>query len=96
MTVDIKKMEEQLAKALKNLTKEDIEKYFPKRNIPFGWVSIEEHLPMWMGVDAEKGYSEYKVKYADGKKGESRVTDHSYWYYMAKDADITHWWNEFD
>ena len=94
MALDWDKMEKQLDKALKNITKEDIEKYFPERNIPVGWVSIEEHLPMWFAIDVAQGYSEYKVKYKDGKESTSGVTDHSTWYYMAKDAGITHWWND--
>ena len=93
--IDIDKMTKLLEKALQNLTKEDIEKYFPERKLPKGWVSIEEHLPYASALDfVEKGYTEIKVKYANGKVGKSGVCDHNIWYYDAKDAGITHWWND--
>ena len=94
MELDLDKMAKQLEKALKNLTQEDIDKYFPDRKVPKGWVSIEEHLPMWYAIDVAQGYSEYKIKYADGKEDTTRVTDHSLWYYEAKERGVTHWWND--
>lgn len=62
--------------------------------VPKGWVSIEEHLPGLQIKDFMQGYSEYKVKFANGKEGKSNVTDHNTWYYRAKEKGITHWWND--
>lgn len=61
---------------------------------PKGWLSIEEHLPMMYAKDIMQGYSEFKIKYADGKEGVARVSDHNIWYYHAKEAGVTHWFNE--
>ena len=86
------------SKALDNMTPEEHEaimkKVAPEDKTPKGWVSIEDALPHWMLLDVEEGYSTYKVKYKDGRESESRVTDHQTWYYMAKDAGVTHWWND--
>lgn len=90
MSIDLDK----LRKALKNITQEDIDKYFPDRNIPSGWVSIEDHLPMMLAEDIEKGCTEYNVRYGDGEEGVTCVSDHNTWYYFAKNNNITHWWNE--
>lgn len=62
--------------------------------IPTGWVSIEEHLPMFLVGDIMQGYSEYIVKYKDGIESVSRVSDHNTWYYHAKEQGITHWFNK--
>lgn len=62
--------------------------------IPKGWVSIEDHLPMWMAEDFMQGGTGYRIKFANGYEGTSMVSDHNVWYYEAKEADITHWWNE--
>ena len=85
---------ESLKKALENITSEEIEKYFPKDTKSKGWISIEEYLPKWMAADVKKGYSKYKIKFEDGAIGETKVTDHSIWYYDAKKAGVTYWWNE--
>ena len=61
---------------------------------PEGWLSIEEHLPaMRMGDLLEDGYRKIKVRFKDGKEDISRVSDHNIWYYEAKEAGITHWYN---
>ena len=86
-----------LDKALKEMTPEEMEKYFPKEDpIPQGWVSIEEHLPMvTVGDVLDNGglYKDILVKDVNGNEFESRVGDHNVWYYMAKEAGITHWFN---
>jgi hypothetical protein len=79
--------------AIRNMTPEDKEKFFPEDTTPKGWVSIEEHLPTWMASDIMEGGTMYKVKYKDGAYGGSFVSDHNIWYYMAKEQGITHWWN---
>ena len=62
--------------------------------VPMGWVSIEDHLPMMLAVDILQGCTKYKVKKADGTETYTCVSDHNVWYYQAKEAGITHWWNE--
>jgi len=78
---------------LDKMTPEDWEKYFPEDKTPKGWVSIEEHLPMMNAIDFIEG-TKYKVKFEDESEGESCVGDHNVWYYLAREAGITHWWNE--
>lgn len=85
-----KKIDESLA----SMTPEDWEKYFPKDTRPKGWLNIEEHLPKMYAMDFAQGYSLFKVKYENGEIGESPVADHNTWYYRAKEAGITHWYNE--
>lgn len=100
--VDRVQLENDMLGNLKNFldscTEEEIaehkEKYFPESTTPKGWISIEDELPAWLGVDVEKGYTSYKVKYDDGRENTSSVSDHNVWYYHAKDQGITHWWNE--
>jgi len=87
--IDLKKLE----KALENITPEEIEEYFPADTRPKGWLSIEEYLPMMRAIDIRKGYTTFKVKYSDGSIRYTRVVDHCVWYYEAKKAGITHWWN---
>jgi hypothetical protein len=93
-----KKIEKLMDKAMDDLEKmspEEREKYFPKDdNIPLGWVSIEDALPMWMSKDIIKGYSVYKVKDKNGDEFDVAVSDHNIWYHYAKKIGITHWWNE--
>jgi hypothetical protein len=88
---------EELRKYLESLTPEQLEeerqKFFPEDTKPKGWLSIEEHLPMFMANDIMQGYSIYKVRDKDGNEFESGVADHNTWYYEAKDAGITHWLN---
>lgn len=94
MALDLDEMSKRLDQALASLTEEDIEKYFPKDTTPKGWVSIEDYLPHCMAMDyIEKGYSTYKVKDSNGTEFETAVTDHNIWYYLAKEQNITHWWN---
>lgn len=91
MALDLKKLQE----AIDNITPEEIEKYFPPDTRPKGWLSIEDYLPHCYAIDfVVKGYSEFKVKYADGHTDVSRVCDHGVWYYYAKEEGITHWLNE--
>ena len=71
----------------------ELMKEFDSIELPTGWISIEDHLPQWMGNDIMKGYTEYKVKDNVGEMT-SRVTDHQMFYYYAKEVGITHWWNE--
>lgn len=94
MPLDLEKLRKAIDEALKNMTQEDIDKYFPSCSRPKGWLSIEEYLPMWLAVDVAQGYSVYKVKDAAGNEFESAVSDHDIWYHMAKEAGITHWFNE--
>lgn len=79
--------------AIRNMSPEDKEKFFPEDTTPKGWVSIEEHLPMWLASDVGQGGSLYKVKNARGRELCSLVSDHNVWYHMAKEQGITHWWN---
>lgn len=92
-----KNMIEKLREHLKNRTPEQIEedrKFFEDKR-PKGWLSIEEYLPSMSAYDfCEKGYSVFKVRYSDGREGESVVCDHNTWYYEARDSGITHWLNE--
>lgn len=89
MGIDFKKFRE----ILDDMTPEEVSKFFPPDTTPKGWVSIEEHLPKMMAIDILTG-TKYKVKYANGEESTSVVGDHNMWYYEAKDAGITHWWNE--
>jgi hypothetical protein len=93
MALDLEEMSRKLDEALANMTQEEIDKYFPPDTRPKGWLSIEEYLPMMCAIDIMQGYTLYKVKDKDGNEFESAVSDHNVWYYMAKDAGITHWWN---
>lgn len=94
MALDLDDMNKKLDDALSKLTKEEIEMYFSD-NTPKGWVSIEDDLPQCLAMDfITKGYSVCRVKDNNGNEFDSHVTDHNVWYYEAKDAGITHWWNE--
>lgn len=84
---------DKMKEAIRNMSPEDKEKFFPEDTTPKGWVSIEEHLPMWMASDIMEGGSRYKVRTADGHEGYSIVSDHNVWYHIAKEQGITHWWN---
>jgi len=88
--IDLKKLKE----AMDSITPEEMEKYFPEDTRPKGWISIEDSLPLMYAIDVVKGYTTYKVKYEDGTIAETGVSDHNVWYYDAKDAGITHWYNE--
>lgn len=49
------------------MNQEDVDKYFPSRNIPKGWVSIEEHLPMMLAIDfISQGFTWYYEAKEDG------------------------------
>ena len=90
---------EKLKKYLDSKTPEELEKEWdemfpPENDPPKGWVYIEDRLPQMYAIDIMKGYSEFKVKYADGKEDITWVSDHNVWYYAAKDAGITHWFND--
>ena len=69
----------------------DYIKNIPK--IPKGWVSIEDHLPVFLTKDVIKGKSTYLVMGRDGNIFKSTVLN-SKWYYLAKETNITHWYNE--
>lgn len=86
---------EKLKKHLDSLSEEELEKVreFFRDDTPKGWLSIEEHLPMWKMDDIEQGYSVYKVRDKDGNEFETAVTDHHIWYYEAKENGVTHWLN---
>ena len=90
----IKKLEE----FLNNMSDEeraDMKEHFKGRDLLKGWIDIEEHLPYCTVDDMiEKGYSTYTVKDIDGNTWKSHVADHTVWYYLAKQAGITHWYNE--
>jgi hypothetical protein len=85
---------------LDNMTeaeKEEMKAFLKGPKIPLGWVSIEDHLPFCSAGDyCDKGYSEYKVKFADGTERLSGVCDHHIWYYEVKAIGVTHWYNERD
>jgi len=87
---------ENLRKHLESLTDEEVEKinekYFTDKR-PKGWLSIDEHLPMMRAIDIIQGYSLFMVKDKDGNDFWTMVSDHNAWYYKAKDAGITHWFN---
>jgi hypothetical protein len=93
MAIDIEKLDKKWNEIITNITPEDIAKFFTDKR-PKGWLSIEEHLPMMFGVDIAQGYSVFKVRDIEGKEFESMVSDHNVWYYLAKEAGITHWLNE--
>lgn len=96
------KKEVSLAAYLDSIPKselEDLKKEYLTENekIPKGWVDIEQHLPMVTGDDyIQHGalFKIVKVKFKDGNESESQVGDHNMWYYVAKEAGITHWWND--
>lgn len=96
MGLDIKKLEESVDKFLDGVTKEDLDKYFKPQNVPKGWVSIEEYLPRWLSEDVAQGYTEYLVKDNKGFEFFDAITDHTAWYYDAKELGITHWFNDKD
>ena len=83
----------------KNL--EEVKKFFEEgrwdKDIPKGWVSIEDHLPKWcIGEKAEDMFAgtPYKVKNKEGLEFMSHVLDHNVWYYGALEQEITHWFNK--
>lgn len=80
-----------------SLTEEDIEnlkkKYFPESNIPKGWVSIREHLPMMLADDILAGGTEYRIKFEDGAEGCAIVSDHNMFKILAIQNNVTHWFN---
>lgn len=98
MGVDFKSMAEKLQEHFDSMTDEELQKeireFFPESTTPKGWVSIEDELPMMMAMDIMEGCTEYKVKFNDETIGVTCVSDHNTWYYYAKTAGITHWWNE--
>lgn len=80
---------------IKDISDEDIAKYFPKDTTPKGWISIEDYLPKCLAMDfITQGYSVYKVRNEIGEESLSRVADHDTWYYRVKEDGITHWLNE--
>lgn len=91
---------EQVRKILDSLTDEQIEKYFPKideSEIKYGWISIEDELPMCLALDfIKQGYTQIKVKNERGDEFITQVTDHNIWYYEMKDLNVTHWYREKD
>ncbi len=94
---NFEKIRKEFKESLANMTQEEkaeLNKLFPPDTRPKGWLSIEDHLPMWLADDLEQGYSVYKVKDKEGNEFESFVTDHNLWYYKAKEAGITHWFNK--
>ena len=93
--LDTKTLAEKIKEHFDNLDEkgwEELREFF-KDDTPKGWLSIEEYLPHWLACDVEQGYSIYKVRDKDGNEFESPVSDHNTWYYMAKQANITHWLN---
>lgn len=94
MALDLKKISKAIDDALKNMTQEELDECFPPDNRPKGWISIEDSLPECLAIDVLNGGSIYKVKDKNGKEFESKVCDHTMWYYEAKEAGITHWWHE--
>ena len=91
-----KTMVEKLKEILDNQTPEEhaatVE--FFRDKTPKGWLSIEEHLPKFRAMDIMQGCSIYKVRYADGHEDETCVSDHTMWYYLAKEEGIVEWLNE--
>ena len=92
-------MVEKLREYLDSKTQEELEAdwkemFGDELEIPKGWVSIEDHLPMMLAIDIGEGATRYKVKYKNGNEGESYVSDHGIWYHFAKKAGITHWFND--
>lgn len=65
----------------------------PVRNIPTGWVSIEEHLPMMLARDFATG-TPILVRNAEHVETTTIVCDHNVWYYMMKEAGVIEWFNE--
>lgn len=61
--------------------------------VPHGWVSIEDHLPMFMAGDIFQGGSTYLVRNKEGQEMWSVVSDHNVWYFAAKDNGVTEWFN---
>lgn len=89
-------MVEAFNKHIDSLTEEELDELrerFKGPEIPIGWVSIEDHLPMMCASDLMKGYTEYRVKYENGNEGTTGVSDHNMWYYEAKESGVTHWYN---
>jgi hypothetical protein len=71
----------------------EFEKFFKSR-LPKGWISIEQHLPIWLPKDVLKGFSSYMVKNHLGQVFQSKVTDHNLWKLTAIKNNITHWYND--
>ena len=92
-------MTDKLREYLDSKTPEELQKewdeiFKDEPKVPKGWVSIEDHLPKMYVMDIIQGATKYRVKYKDGKEGDSYVSDHGIWYHLAKDAGITHWFND--
>lgn len=92
------KLEEHLSDP-KNLA--EAKKHFEEnrwdKDIPKGWVSIEDHLPMWcIGEAVEDMFNgtTYTVRDKDGYEFKTKVLDHNSWYYRAKAEGVTHWLNK--
>lgn len=94
MALNLKDLKKKIDKSLREMTHEEWEACFPKDTRPTGWISIEDSLPEMYAIDIMKGYSEYKVKYADNTESTTKVADHNTWYYFAKETGITHWWHD--
>ena len=45
MSTDYEELSKKVTEALKNITQEEIDEYFPPDTTPKGWLSIEEYLP---------------------------------------------------
>lgn len=89
------KMWDSITQSIEDMTPEECEKYFPKReSIPSGWISIEDKLPGFKAMDIFQGYSVYTVKDSDGNIFETTLSDHNMWYYMMKEINVTHWLND--
>lgn len=89
MSIDLNKNNDKIDRALIDIDPE----YFKFSSIPKGWVDIDEHLPMWLAEDVGQGYTTYKVRDHNGNEFESAVSDSILWYQIAKQRNITHWFN---
>lgn len=95
MAFNVNEELEKIHEAITKLSPEEYAYFFSSDPKPKGWISIEEHLPMFMAKDIEQGYSSYLVKDKDGNKFETQVSDHNTWYVLvAKPNGITHWLNK--
>jgi hypothetical protein len=97
MVENIGKIRFLVADFFKNKSESEVksikEEYFPPNNIPHGWISIDEHLPVFKEEDMMDGFSQYKVKFEDGAIGFTAVADPETWLDHAKRKKVTHWYN---
>lgn len=97
MVEDRIKIKSLVAEFLLDKTEKEIEviktEYFPKIDLPMGWIGVIDHPPYFREEDLNRGYSSYRVLFDDGTEGYTAVADPDTWLETAKEKGVTHWYN---